>query len=79
MAKSAVLSAANNKHRLANQRVKGVSDRDRVFGCQKPCIMSFIARNGGTDYCPKGKPRRVKVHDFEDEELGKVAPMASTT
>jgi hypothetical protein len=31
-------------------------------------------KNGGTDYCPKGKPRRVKVHDFEDEELGKVAP-----
>jgi hypothetical protein len=31
-------------------------------------------RNGGTDYCPKGEPRRVKVHDFEDEELGKVAP-----
>jgi hypothetical protein len=31
-------------------------------------------RNGGTDYCPKGEPRRVKVHDFEDEELGKVSP-----
>jgi Rhodopirellula transposase DDE domain len=31
-------------------------------------------RNSGTDYCPKGEPRRVKVHDFEDEELGKVAP-----
>jgi hypothetical protein len=31
-------------------------------------------RNGGTDYCPKGEPRRVKVHDFENEELGKVAP-----
>ncbi len=31
-------------------------------------------RNGGTDYCPKGEPRRVKVHDFEDKALGKVAP-----
>ena len=31
-------------------------------------------RNGGTDYCPKGEPRRVKVHDFEDKELGKVVP-----
>jgi len=31
-------------------------------------------RNGGTDYRPKGDPRRVKVHDFEDKELGKVAP-----
>ena len=31
-------------------------------------------RNGGTDYRPKGDPKRVKVHDFEDKELGKVAP-----
>ena len=31
-------------------------------------------KNGGTDYRPKGKPARVKVHDFEDKQLGKVAP-----
>ena len=31
-------------------------------------------KNGGTDYRPKGSPRRVKVHDFEDKEKGKVAP-----
>jgi len=31
-------------------------------------------KNGGTDYRPKGSPRRVKVHDFEDKELGKVVP-----
>jgi hypothetical protein len=31
-------------------------------------------RNGGTDYRPKGDPTRVKTHDFEDKELGKVAP-----
>jgi hypothetical protein len=31
-------------------------------------------RNGGTDYRPKGDPQRVKVHDFEDKELGKVVP-----
>jgi hypothetical protein len=31
-------------------------------------------KNGGTDYRPKGDPRRVKVHDFEDKTLGKVAP-----
>jgi len=42
VAKSAVLSAANNKHRLANQRMKRIFDRDCVFGCQKPCIMSCI-------------------------------------
>ena len=31
-------------------------------------------RNGGSDYRPKGEPVRVKVHDFEDKALGKVAP-----
>jgi Rhodopirellula transposase DDE domain len=31
-------------------------------------------KNGGTDYRPMGDPLRVKVHDFEDKRLGKVAP-----
>jgi hypothetical protein len=31
-------------------------------------------KNAGTDYCPKGDPRRVNVHDFEDKQLGKVVP-----
>src|SRR6266403_3032555 len=31
-------------------------------------------KNGGSDYRPKGDPCRVKVHDFEDKELGKVVP-----
>ena len=31
-------------------------------------------KNGGSDYRPKGDPKRVKVHDFEDKEKGKVAP-----
>ena len=31
-------------------------------------------KNGGTDYRPQGDPRRVNVHDFEDEELGKIVP-----
>jgi hypothetical protein len=31
-------------------------------------------RNAGRDYRPKGDPKRVKVHDFEDQTLGKVAP-----
>ena len=31
-------------------------------------------KNSGTDYRPKGDPQRVKVHDFEDKELGKVVP-----
>src|ERR1700680_2697464 len=31
-------------------------------------------KNGGTDFRPKGNPRRVNVHDFEDKKLGKVVP-----
>lgn len=31
-------------------------------------------KNGGSDYRPKGSPAHVKVHDFEDKALGKVAP-----
>jgi hypothetical protein len=31
-------------------------------------------KNAGTDYRPKGEPRRVNVHDFEDKQLGKVVP-----
>ena len=31
-------------------------------------------KNDGTDYRPKGDPQRVKVHDFEDKQLGKVVP-----
>ncbi len=32
------------------------------------------SKNGGSDYRPKGDPQRVKAHDFEDKELGKVVP-----
>jgi hypothetical protein len=31
-------------------------------------------RNAGREWRPKGQPRQVKVHDFEDKQLGKVAP-----
>ena len=30
-----------------------------------------LTKNGGTDYRPKGDPRRVNVHDFEGKKLGK--------
>jgi hypothetical protein len=31
-------------------------------------------KNAGQDWHPKGQPERVKVHDFEDEKLGKAIP-----
>jgi hypothetical protein len=39
---------------------------------KKELIGNF--KNGGTDYGPKGDSRRVKAHDFEDKEFGKVVP-----
>jgi len=33
-----------------------------------------LYKNGGKSYRPKGDPVKVKVHDFEDKQLGKVAP-----
>src|SRR6266849_93183 len=39
---------------------------------KKELIGNF--KTGGTDYRPKGDPRRVNVHDFEDKQLGKVVP-----
>lgn len=33
-----------------------------------------LYKNGGRAYRPKGNPIKVKGHDFEDKELGKVAP-----
>jgi hypothetical protein len=31
-------------------------------------------KNGGHEWCPQGNPEKVRVHDFIDKELGKVAP-----
>jgi hypothetical protein len=39
---------------------------------KKELIGNF--KNGGTDYRPKRKPRRVNVHDFEDKKRGKIVP-----
>jgi hypothetical protein len=39
---------------------------------KKELIGNF--KNGGSDWRPKGSPRRVNVHDFVDKELGKAAP-----
>ena len=31
-------------------------------------------KNAGVDWCPVGRPTEVRVHDFQDEELGKAIP-----
>ena len=50
----------------ANQAVVSVDTK------KKELVGNY--RNGGTDYRLKGDPKRVKTHNFEDEELGKAAP-----
>ena len=55
----------------ANQPVISVDTK------KKELVGNF--RNGGTDYRPKGDPKRVKVHDFEDKNSGKSRLVASTT
>ena len=52
--------------RAAGQPVVSVDTK------KKELVGAF--KNGGSDYRPKGDPRRVKVHDFEDKALGKVVP-----
>jgi hypothetical protein len=39
---------------------------------KKELIGNF--KNAGSDYRPKGDPRRVNVHDFEDKTKGKIVP-----
>ena len=31
-------------------------------------------KNSGVDWCPKGQPTEVRVHDFQDPQLGKAIP-----
>jgi Rhodopirellula transposase DDE domain len=55
--------------------VAAQSERQPVISVdtkKKELVGNF--KNGGTDYRPKGDPRRVNVHDFEDKQLGKVVP-----
>ena len=39
---------------------------------KKELIGNF--KNSGQEYCPKGAPARVQVHDFPDPKLGKAIP-----
>ena len=60
------INAKAREFQAADQPVISVDTK------KKELIGNF--KNGGTDYRPKGNPRRVNVHDFEDKKLGKVVP-----
>jgi len=72
-----------SKHPDRNAQFEYINEKVKAAQAQKQPVISVDTKkkelvgnfkNGGTDYRPKGDPRRVNVHDFEDKELGKVVP-----
>jgi len=62
--------------RHIHRRVKSFQKRGQpvisVDTKKKELVGDF--RNGGKEWRPKGKPEKVRVHDFRDKKLGKVVP-----
>ena len=62
-------------HHIASMAAQYQAAGDPVISVdtkKKELIGDF--KNGGREWRPKGDPERVRVHDFIDPELGKVAP-----
>jgi hypothetical protein len=62
-------------HYIATMVRKFQTQRQPVISVdtkKKELIGDF--KNAGREWQPKGEPEKVRVHDFIDEELGKVAP-----
>ncbi len=66
----------NEQFLFINERAKTALDQGQpvisVDTKKKELVGNY--KNGGKDYRPKGAPVDVKVHDFIDEALGKIAP-----
>jgi Rhodopirellula transposase DDE domain len=66
----------NAQFEYINARVVAIQARKQpvisVDTKKKELIGNY--KNAGSDWRPKGDPRRVKVHDFENKQLGKVVP-----
>ena len=60
------VNAQTKEHQEAGQPVVSVDAK------KKECVGEF--KNAGREWRPAGDPRRVDVHDFPDEDLGKVLP-----
>lgn len=76
-----VLEGSNNPDRneqfeLINKKVKEVLSASNpvisVDTKKKELVGQY--KNSGKTYRPKGKPEKVKVYDFVDEELGRASP-----
>ena len=66
----------NEQFLFINQRAEAALEQGQpvisVDTKKKELVGNY--KNGGKDYRPDGDPVEVKVHDFIDDELGKVAP-----
>jgi hypothetical protein len=66
----------NAQFEYINQDVKKqLLSREPVISVdtkKKELVGNF--KNNGREWCPKGQPRNVNMHDFADEKLGKVIP-----
>jgi hypothetical protein len=66
----------NSQFEYINKKVKqALSAREPAISVdtkKKELVGDF--KNGGREYCPKGQPESVRVHDFLIPELGRAAP-----
>ena len=66
----------NAQFEYINEQVKDFEQREQpvisVDAKKKELVGDF--KNGGREWQPQGEPEPVRVHDFLDDDLGKVAP-----
>jgi len=71
------------QHPDRNAQFEYISARVKAFQRRGAPVISVDAKkkelvgdfkNAGREWSPKGRPPQVRVHDFEDEELGKALP-----
>jgi len=72
-----------SSHPDRNAQFEYISDQVRRFQRRGQPVVSVDTkkkelvgdfRNGGREYRPEGRPEEVKVHDFQDKQLGKAIP-----
>jgi len=75
-----------DSHPDRNAQFEHINARvQQYMGLQQPVISVDTKKkelvgdfkNGGQDWRPRGKPEKVRVHDFLIPELGRAAPTAS--
>lgn len=66
----------NEQFENVNRKVRHrIARRQPVISvdCKKKELVGDF-KNGGQEWCPKGQPEEVRVHDFKIKELGKAIP-----